>query len=131
MIGLNGSNLIGLPTEFQPAKLDLENGILSIAEKKLVFAPFLRNIFVETARSDIRISSSWYHDTKIMPPYIDLRMTPKGRGFSYHVLVDMKNLVILEVELELQISDIDTQSVPIDPRCWKDGVGGGSVRVIQ
>ena len=97
MIGLNGSNLIGLPKEYQPAKLDLENGILSIAEKKLVFTPFLKNIFVETVRSDIRISSSWYHDPKIMPPYIDLRMTPKGRDFSYHVIVDMKNMVKMKV----------------------------------
>lgn len=120
IIELKDGKLVGLPEEFQPAALDIGNGVLTIAGKKLEFSRFLKSVFAEPKQYDLKVTSSWYHDTETLPPYISFGITPKGRDYTYKVLVDMKKLVVLEVLLELKETKTSWRLVPIDPARWKD-----------
>src|SRR5687768_8645278 len=77
---LDGKRIIGLPEAYQPAELDV-HGFLQIGDKRLRFNPFMKEVFSDSRRYDIVISASWYHDPKILPPYMSLNVTPKGADF--------------------------------------------------
>ncbi|MFA6176435.1 MAG: hypothetical protein WC765_07645 [Phycisphaerae bacterium] len=124
-------NLVGLPPEYLPATLDLDKGLLRIASGELEFPPFLKGIFNDPTRHSLKISSSWYHDPEGLPPYINIMVTPKGRDFTYTILIDMKKMLIIEVGLELKESDSLTRLVPIDPNCWKNSEGSGTIEILK
>lgn len=118
VITLKGKSLENLPKQFQPASFDTKEASLTIAAKKLVFPDALTSILEAPESYDLRIVSSWYHDPEILPPYISIKITPKGRHFTYSIMVDMNGPKILQVELELNESDKVTRWVPVDPAYW-------------
>lgn len=131
LITLKGKSLVGLPEKYLPAAFDSEEASLTIAGKKLVLPEFLKDVLEEKDAYTLKLSSSWYHEPEIMPPYILIAVTPKGRHFSYRVLVDMDALKILEVEMELWDTDSSMRTIPVDPAFWRDGEGGGKVKILE
>jgi hypothetical protein len=131
LIELKGKSLVGLPERFQPAAFDSERASLTIAGKELLLPRFLTSVLADKEAYELQLASSWYHDPELLPPYISIDVTPKGRHFTYSVLVDMVGMKILEVEVELKETDSVTRLIPVDPAFWRDGKGGGTITTYR
>jgi hypothetical protein len=111
IIGLDNNRLVGLPKEYTPAELYLKGFRIRIKDHAMTFSPFLKSLFDEPY--DLRIFASWYHDRKILPPYLLLRIQPKKRDFRYELLLSLDTLVLLQLSKVLQESDSTSRHLPI------------------
>jgi hypothetical protein len=111
IIGLENKKLVGLPKEYTPAELDLKNFRIRIKDHAMVFSPLLKSLFDQPY--DLRIFASWYHDRKILPPYLLLRIQPKKKDFRYELLLSLDTLALVQLSVVLQESDSATRRLPI------------------
>jgi hypothetical protein len=111
LIGLETKKLVGLPKEYTPAELDLKNFRIRIKDHAMVFSPLLKSLFDQPY--DLRIFASWYHDRKILPPYLLLRIQPKKKDFRYELLLSLDTLALVQLSVVLQESDSATRRLPI------------------
>jgi hypothetical protein len=119
--------LIGLPKVFQPAAFDRDKKVLTIGGKQLELSPVLKRLFPDNREVDffgktdkkdsipydLSFSASWYHGPSTLPPYLQIRITPKERNFRFEILVDIQALRILEAEMIVSLSPNSEQSIPI------------------
>jgi len=98
LITLENECLVGLPNEYQPAQLNLNEGRLRIKNHVMVFPPYIRSLFPEN-RYHLEITSSWYHERSILPPYLSIHIIPDGKDFSYEMLFNMDTLEIIKIEV--------------------------------
>lgn len=138
LISLEGKALVNLPKRFQPASFDANEASLTIAGKPLLLPRFLKSVLEDPKSYDLSIASSWYHDPELLPPYLSIKIAPKGRHFAYSVLVDMSGLRVLKVELELKENDSNTEAIPsitrvipVDPAFWREGKGGCTIETYR
>src|SRR5436190_23376071 len=100
IIELKGKALVGLPSEYAPAELDLEAFRLRIGHHVMEFSPLLRSFF-KRQPYDLQVLASWYHEG---PPYIVLAITPKGRDYSYKVALALDTLRLVGLSVDLRSS---------------------------
>ena len=127
---LDGKKIVGLPEVYQPALLDAEEGFLQIGDKRLIFNGFMKEVFSGDRRYSTDITASWYHDPKVLPPYLSIDVTPRGANFTYSILIDLNKLKIIKAEMDLRETRKRTRIIPIDPRCWRDGECGGTITTV-
>ncbi len=103
IIRLEGKALVGLPSQYSPAELDLEAFRLQIGRRVMQFSPMLRGFFLRQPY-DLKVSASWYHenDYVTLPPYLVLHVTPKGRDYTYRVLLALDTLRLIDVSVDLR-----------------------------
>jgi len=111
LIQLKGTRLVGLPEKFTPAELDLKAGELRIGHHAMTFSPLLKSLFDQS--HELVISASWYHNPKILPPYISLHIKPREKDFSYQILLNLETLELIEVSVTLRESPTTTRQLPI------------------
>ena len=104
--------LVGLPNEYMPAELDLQNFRLKIKNNELKFSPFLKSLFLEPY--DLRVSASWYHEKSLLPSYLLLHIQPRKKDFGYEILLNLDTLDVISVTVLLKESDSATRHLPID-----------------
>ena len=75
------------------------------------FSGLLKSFFDEPY--DLEVSSSWYHDPDILPPYLSLDIRPKKKNFSYQVLFALDTLRVIEVTVVLRESESTTRLLPV------------------
>lgn len=75
------------------------------------FSPLLRSFFDEPY--DLEVSSSWYHERDILPPYLLLDIHPKKKDFRFQILFALETLSVIEVSVVLQESKTTKQELPI------------------
>jgi hypothetical protein len=78
------------------------------------FSPFLRSLFPTEQRFDLMITASWYHTWSSLPPYIVLHIDPKGKDFSYEILLNLDTLDVIRVSVVLKEFDSTTRYVPVE-----------------
>jgi hypothetical protein len=98
IIRLEGKTLVGLPSKYSPAELDLEALRLRIGGHVMEFSPLLRSFF-KRQPYDLAVSASWYHDG---PPYLVLEVTPKGRDYSYGIVLPLDTLLSPDIYVKLR-----------------------------
>ena len=105
IVHLKGKALVGLPTQYSPAELDLEAFRLRVGPHVMEFTPLLRGFF-QRQPYDLQISGSWYsdHEQGRSPPYLLLEITPKGRDYTYRVTFDLNTLRLLGTSVTLRSS---------------------------
>ncbi len=103
IIRLEGKTLVGLPSQYSPAELDLDALRLRIGGHVMVFPPLLRSFF-QRQPYDLEVSASWYHgdDGGTLPPYIVLQITPRGRDYSYSVALALDTLRLIDLSVSLR-----------------------------
>ena len=111
IIRLEGTQLIGLPQQYQPAELDVRAYRIRLRGHTKELSPWLKGLFDQPHK--LEISASWYHDSSILPPYLLLRVTPTGRNYSYEILVDMDAIRLIQAKKALRESDTVTTFIPI------------------
>ncbi len=102
---------MGLPSTYQPAELDLKAFRLRIKNHVMDFSPLLKSFF--DLPYDLEITSSWFHDPHILPPYLALHIHPKQKDYSYGVLFALDTLRVIEVTVVLHESKSTTQRLDI------------------
>jgi hypothetical protein len=132
-LALDGQ-LEGLPPIYQPASLrlptvdDRQLVVLQLRGKRLEFPDCLSVLFAKASRPHIALSASWYHDQKILPPYLSIRLPmrePNGNGYydGWSILVDMDKVKVLRVEAVFTIGSKAQrmQEVDIGKFCGSGG----------
>lgn len=84
--------LLGLPNEFSPARLDLGVNTITIGQRVLTMPPCVAKYFARPESYDLMVTSSWYHQRSTLPPYINFRVKPKNKDFEYELLFSMNDL---------------------------------------
>ncbi|WP_419904929.1 hypothetical protein [Kiloniella sp.] len=95
-INKNGE-LVGLPKQYQPAKIDRDKGAISLGKNEFLMPDCIRQYFQSPENSELEISGSWYHEFDILPPYINLNILPNDKNYEYSFLFNLNNLTIIEV----------------------------------
>lgn len=101
IVDLKGKAIVGLPTTYSPAELDLEAFRLRVGQHVMEFCPLFKGFF-KRQPYDLQISGSWGPGQK--PPYLLLQITPKGRDYTYRLLFDLNTLRLLGVFVTLRSS---------------------------
>lgn len=127
--------LQGLPPEYEPAHLLLppakgtEHVVLQLGGKRLEFPDCLSVLFAKASRPHMLLSASWYHDAKLLPYYLSIRLpisAPNAHGFydGWSILVDITSVRVLKVEAVFSIGDAAQREQEIDLKtfCGSGGV---------
>lgn len=111
IITCKNGKLIGLPKQYQPAELDLDKYRLRIKNHVINISKsaYLNSLFPKNKKYDLDISSSWYHDKSLLPPYIVFHIKPLEKDFSYKILFNMDTLDVMKVTVVLKISSNSTR----------------------
>jgi hypothetical protein len=111
IIRLKGTTLTGLPKNYAPAELDMNAFRLRIGNREMTFFPLLKSLC--ELPHDLSITASWYHESGTLPPYLSLRIQPKGKDFSYSVLFDLDTLDVIKLSVTLQESESTSRILPV------------------
>jgi hypothetical protein len=119
VIELKDGKLIGFPEKYQPAYLDLNAKSLQIGTIRFDFPACVSKYFSDDEQFEIEIISSWYHSMSRLPPYISIKISPKGKMHSYNLLLNMDTLRPIEFEIAIIESEttISYHELKINKRC--------------
>lgn len=106
-IELQGTKLVGLPKEYSPAELDLKAHRLRIGNHAMRFAAVLGTFFDEPY--DLEVSSSWYHERDLLPPYVLLDIHPKTKDYRFQLLLALDTLELIKASIVLNKTSGATQ----------------------
>ena len=111
IIELEGRKLVGLPSRYEPAEFDRRTFRITIGNRTKQFSPFLQGLFRQP--HDLEFTASWYHDASGLPPYLSLRILPKGKDYSYQILIDLDALRLIKLEIAIRESETSGRYLPI------------------
>ena len=120
IIEVKETKLIGLPEEYQPAELDLENKLLRIADNQIILPDCLIQ-YLPINNNDARVLASWYHDNRSgLPPYLNITGINQDKPIKYWVLFDMNTLELISITRITQINNNEFQYTPVEnDKCTK------------
>lgn len=96
---LEGGVLEGLPEQYSPAKIDLNNKVISIGKTKFYMPPCVFKYFNDHDDYRLEVTGSWYHQRSILPPYISFNIFPKEKYFAYSLLFGLDDLRVIEFKV--------------------------------
>ena len=85
-------------------------------------APYFQSLFPDDEKFEVHFSASWYHDLTLLPPYILVHIKPSGRQFSYRLLLNLKDLSVIQFSVEVELGGRSTREFPVDLRTWKEEI---------
>lgn len=107
-------NMKGLPENYQPAKIDLENMAITIANTTFNMPPCVSKYFKNPESYELQVFSSWYHDSSILPPYINFKIIPKGKSWEYSLLFGLDDIKPIEFQVFTHPNELETYFHPIE-----------------
>jgi hypothetical protein len=93
----DGGELVGFPSEYQPAKFDLSSYTLQIGKNKVKLPECISRYFDHSGSSSINIRSSWF--SKRVPNYIHMQIQPKGRDYLFRLTFILQTLLPMKFEI--------------------------------
>ncbi|MEK7951701.1 hypothetical protein [Luteolibacter soli] len=103
-----------VPAEYLPMEYDAATHRVRIGKHVMKMIPYFTSLFPENGKYKIHFSASWYHDLDTLPPYLLIRIEPEGRQYNYHLLLNMKDLSVIQMEVALELGDGGTRYLPVD-----------------
>lgn len=124
-----------IPEEYLPMEFDAAAHRVRIGKREMTLIPYLAEFFPEDGRYKLRFSSSWYHEGlgipgTALPPYLAIDIEPEGRQFSYHLLLNMKDLDVIKMEMVLDLGDGSKRYVSVDLSGWREEIQK-SIKVVE
>lgn len=122
-------DLVGLPSEYQPARLDLpqsdSKATLRLGKSLVNFPTCISELFWQVPRRNVRLSASWYHDPKSLPYYlsIDLQEKRGKRGYfnGWSLLINLETAELISLERVWQTDQgWGQRGVKLDPAQFCD-----------
>lgn len=95
----DGKIITGLPKKYQPTSFDQKSKILIIGKQKIDTSIIFTKL-LKTEEYTIQFTGSWYHDTSVMPPYITLNITPKGKLHAIRFIYNLDNGKLIKPNIE-------------------------------
>ncbi len=89
--------ILGLPSDYQPALFDRNVIALKIGKNELIFPACLKKYFTTNNSHRLTFMASWYHDLDISPPYMLIDIEFGARDFSYRLFFDMVEIIPVSV----------------------------------
>ncbi len=111
ILEIKGDKLVGLPDKYAPAEISLKESRLRIGDHVMVFSPLLKSLFEPP--HDLKLTASWNHDPKILPPYLVITIQPKGKDFGYELLLNLDTLDLIKLSVTLRESENSERVLPI------------------
>lgn len=111
---LSEDKLIGLPETFQPSELSIEQRVLRIASKSVRIPDCVWNEMYEPNAKRIMITSSWYHDSERLPPYISINVVNHKNDDEAQILLNLKTLEIIDFHRKLKTSESSWHLIHIE-----------------
>ena len=113
-------SMTGLPETYLPAKIDLENMAITIARTTFNMPPCVSKYFADY--DNLEVTSSWYHTRSTLPPYINFKISPKGKDFEYSLLFGLDDLkpISFGVITHPHEQAIAFHQIEIGDRCTKE-----------
>ena len=108
-----------VPKKFEPLRYDKEEQIIRIGNHSMKLAPYFRSLFPDDGRYKIHFSTSWYHDLTLLPPYMLMRIEPEGRQFDYRLLLNLRDLSVIEFSIEVDLGGGSSRYFPVDLSNWE------------
>jgi hypothetical protein len=132
--------LLGLPANYEPAhlylpaKISAEPVVLEVGGKRLEFPECLSVLFLKASRPHMMLAASWYHDPKVLPPYLYIQLptaAPNANGFydGWSILVDITTATVLKVEAVFAIGSTSERAQGIDIKTFCGS--GGTTQVLD
>ena len=118
-----------IPKEYQPLRYDEKRKLIRIGDHEMELPSFLKSLFTDHQHAKVSFSASWYHDLEELPPYLLVKIEPRDRHFSYHLLLNMKNLTIIDLEVVIDLGRGGTKYLPIDLTAWKEEIAASIKRL--
>ena len=114
-------NMEGLPEKYHPAKIDLENMAITIAKTTFNMPPCVSKYFEDHESYELRVTSSWYHNTSILPPYINFIIIPKGKSWEYRLVFELDDIKPIEFHVFIHKNERITSRhlIKIGEHCTK------------
>ena len=121
-ITLDNYELIGLPDKYKPSYLNMKEKFLRIGHNRLDFPSCVLKYFPENKEYNLFITSSWYHDLSLMPPYLNISIFLKNKDYRFNLLFNMDTLMPYQFEIIIRDSDKTTyfHELKIDNSCLED-----------
>ena len=116
-----GFDLVGLPKSYQPATFVIEKRRIKIGTNAVTIPECLwKNLNPQSAES-LRITSSWYHDLEILPPYINFSVKEADSENRFELLLNLDTLEIIYHEKVVQTSETSWShiEIPLNDSCLK------------
>ena len=109
-----------VPLEFQPLEYLKKEQVIRIGKHRMKLAPYFQSLFPDDEKFEVHFSASWYHDLTLLPPYMLVHIKPSGRQFSYRLLLNLKDLSVIQFSVEVELGGRSTREFPVDLRTWKE-----------
>jgi hypothetical protein len=135
VIRLNADGrLVGLPAQYEPARLLIPTRsaghvVLQLGQKRLELPDCLSVLFAKARRPHIQLSASWYHDPKVLPFYLHIRLpvaAPNANGYydRWSILIDITKVAVYQVEAVFAVGESSqrAQGIEIKTFCGTGGV---------
>jgi len=113
--------LVGFPAEYGPAYIrlrfgapdaasqTLESAVVVLGKQSVALPTCIRKLFSVPQGEQISAHGSWYHDLKLLPPYLTFNLPQNSETPEYFnghsVTFDMQTARLLEVRKHILIDD--------------------------
>jgi hypothetical protein len=104
--------LKGLPEQYLPASL--QNNKIIIGKHELNMPECVAKYFSNSANYDLLISSSWYHNKSLLPPYINFKIKPKNKDYEFGLLFGLDDLSPIQFTVVTHASQTEFSSHPLE-----------------
>jgi hypothetical protein len=111
-----------VPQEFLPMEYDAATHRVRIGKHEMKMCEYFASLFPDDGKYKIRFSSSWYHDSETLPPYLLIRIEPEGRQFAYELLLNMKDLSVISLTVALDLGGGSSRDFPVDLSGWEEEI---------
>ena len=105
--------LVGLPNQYEPAFLTLRPKAILRIGKNAVTIPQCLVEALSLRQSNLRFTSSWYHDLSILPPYLNIEViqSESDNGFynGYGLLFNLDTLKLLQIHRVITAGESQTK----------------------
>ena len=118
--------LLGLPAEYGPARLDvgytvigargkrLTRLVLQLGKHEMTVPTCLLGMIQNDQSEELHVLASWYHDESILPPYIQITLPdPAPSQGSFSLLFNLRTAALISMDVYVPRKD-GTQLLPID-----------------
>jgi hypothetical protein len=114
-----GYSLEGLPENYQPATFVIEKKRIKIGANAVTIPECLWKYLEPSEKKKIRITSSWYHSSESLPPYINFSVVESNTDNRFGLVLNLNTLEIIFFEKETKTSDTSSfyERIPLPNSC--------------
>lgn len=106
----------GLPDKYLPARFSSEVKTVRIGGLEARIPDCIWRLWGEPTDGDFRFTASWYHDPKLLPPYLVIAAPGAEPRVKYRVVVNLETLELLSLQKESEAGENQRliEEVPVD-----------------